>query len=302
MGTTVTPQQGRKRGRRGKRIVIVLVVLLGLLVGADFAAAAFAEHTVSQQAREQLGLAQDPAVTVHGFPFATQALSGEYDHISVSADGVPVQDVLRDVSLSAELRDVKAPLSDLAGGNVQAITIGDLEAQVTLKASDIARVPPLTNIEDLRIDPSSESYVRNGEGTDPDAGNATDDGEGGSGADGEGDQQQDDSTAGVRLAGKVQIAGERMEIFAFAIIELDGTTIRITPHRLQFGNDQETTVVPKDVQRALLPNFEADINTGQLPFTVTPTAVHVDSGSITVKGEATNVRFSSTGTPAPTRQ
>lgn len=301
MGTAVTQSNRSKSGRRGKRIVIVLVVLLGLLVGADFAAAAFAEHTVSQQAREQLGLSQDPAVTVHGFPFATQALSGEYDHISLSADGVPVQDVLRDVSLSAELRDVRAPISDLAGGNVQAITIGELEAQVTLKASDIARVPPLTNIEDLRIDPSTESYVRNGEGTDPDASDATEQGDGE--ADGQPDQQdKDDSTAGVRLAGKAQIAGERIEIFAFAIIELDGTTIRITPHRLQFGNDQETTVVPKDVQRALLPHFEADIDTGELPFTVTPTAVRVEPGSITVKGEAKNVSFSSARTQAPTRR
>lgn len=300
MGTAVTQPDRNKSGRRVKRIVIVLVVLLGLLVGADFAAAAFAEHTVSQQARDQLGLSQDPAVTVHGFPFSTQALSGEYDHISLSADGVPVQDILRDVSLSAELRDVQAPISDLAGGNVRAITIGGLEAQVTLKASDIARVPPLTNIEDLRIDPSTESYVRNGEGTDPEDGTGNQDD---SGADGEQEQQeQDDSTAGVRLAGKAQIAGERIEIFAFAIIELEGTTIRITPHRLQFGNDQETTVVPKDVQRALLPNFEADINTGELPFTVTPTAVRVDPGSITVKGEAKNVSFSSTRTQAFARQ
>ncbi|PXY32685.1 LmeA family phospholipid-binding protein [Prauserella muralis] len=290
-----------------RRLVIVLAVLLGLLVAADFGVAAFAEHTVSQKAREQLGLAQDPAVTIHGFPFTTQALAGEYDHITVSANGVPVEDLLDDVTIRAELRNVTAPLSDLTSGNVDAITIGDLEGQVTLKASDIADVPPLTNIEDLRIEPSSESYVRNGEGTGEGSEGSDGSGDsgdsGGSGADsGSGDsgdsnsqqEQQDDSTAGVRLSGKVQIAGEKIEIFAFAMIELEGSTIRITPHRLQFGNDQETTVVPREVQRALLPNFEADINTGGLPFTVTPTAVRVESGSITMKGEATNVTFSGT--------
>lgn len=269
-----------------KRIIIVLVVLAGLLVGADFAVAAFAEHTVSQKAREQMGLDNDPNVNIHGFPFTTQALSGQYDHITVAADGVPVQDVLRDVSINAELYDVTAPLSDLRAGNVDNITIGEVEGQVTLKASDIAHVPPLTKIDNLRIDPSSKSYVHHGE--DEDSAEADGNGpEAGNGAD-----QEDESTAGVRLAGEVSIAGKELEIFAFAIIELDGTTIRITPHRLQYGDDQETTVVPQEVQQALLPDFEADINTGHLPFTVTPKAISVAPGSITVKGQARDVTFS----------
>ncbi|PWV81915.1 Protein of unknown function [Prauserella marina] len=272
----------RKGGRRARKIIVIVVVLLGLLVGADFAAAAFAEHTVSQKAREQLSLSEDPAVTIHGFPFATQAISGDYGHITVSADGVPVEDILSDVSIRAELRNVTAPLSDLTSGNVDSINIGDLEGQITLKASDIAKVKPLDNIEDLRIDPSSESYVRNGEGTESDTAE---------GSSSEEEEDNKDSTAGVRISGKLQIAGEQVEIFAFAMIELQDTTIRITPHRLQFGNDKETTVVPAEVQERLLPNFEADINTGDLPFTVTPTAIRVDPGSLTISGEAKDVTF-----------
>ncbi|OQO93260.1 hypothetical protein B1813_13195 [Saccharomonospora piscinae] len=252
-------------------------MLAGLLVGADFAAATYAEHTVSQKAREQLGLSQDPAVTIHGFPFATQALAGEYGHISLSADGVGVQQ-LRDLSVRADLHDVDAPLSDLTSGNVSDIAIGRLTGEITLKASDIAGVAPLTNIDDLSIEPSSKAYVLHGEGVDDErAAQIDDDG--------------DDSSEGVRLSGKVDVAGERIEIFAFAMIELEGTTIRITPHRLQFGNDQETTVVPDEVQQALLPNFEADINAGEMPFTVTPTAIRVESGSLTLHGEARDVTF-----------
>ncbi|TLW93937.1 DUF2993 domain-containing protein [Saccharomonospora piscinae] len=252
-------------------------MLVGLLVGADFAAATYAEHTVSQKAREQLGLSQDPAVTIHGFPFTTQALAGEYGHIALSADGVAVQQ-LRDLSVRADLHDVDAPLSDLTSGNVSDIAIGRLTGEITLKASDIAGVAPLTNIDDLSIEPSSKAYVLHGEGVDDErAAQIDDDG--------------DDSSEGVRLSGKVDVAGERIEIFAFAMIELEGTTIRITPHRLQFGNDQETTVVPDEVQQALLPNFEADINAGEMPFTVTPTAIRVESGSLTLHGEARDVTF-----------
>ncbi len=271
-----------------KRTVIVLVVLLGLLVGADFAAAAFAEHTVSRKSAEQLGLTNDPAVTIHGFPFTTQAMSGEYDRISLSADGVPVQD-LQDVSIDAELHDVTAPLSDLTAGDVSDVVIDRLNGRITLKESDIARVAPLTNIDDLRIEPSSERYVRHGEdGSDEGSGQGGRGGGPDSGADA---ADTDDATAGIRLSGKADIAGERIEIFTFAMIELDGTTIRIDPRRIQFGNDRETTVVPEAVQEKLLPQFEADINAGRMPFTVTPTAVSVASGSITLHGEAENVSF-----------
>ena len=89
-----------------------------------------------------------------------------------------------------------------------------------LKASDIARVAPLTNIDDLRIEPSSKAYVLHGEGVDEER-------------EAQVEEDTDDSTAGVRLSGKADVAGERIEIFAFAMIELEGTTIRITPHRLR---------------------------------------------------------------------
>ncbi|KAA9161168.1 DUF2993 domain-containing protein [Amycolatopsis acidicola] len=259
--------------------MVSLVVLVGVLVAADFGLAAYAEHTVSQKAREQLKLTDDPSVTIHGFPFTTQAVSGDYSHISLSASGVPIQD-LKDVAVNAELNDVTAPLSDLLNGNTDAIKIGKLQAQVTIKASDIARIDPLTKIEDLRIEPSSVEYVQTGqEAADSDS-TATN------------SEDQDKSKAGIRVSGNVQIAGQKIEIFCFAMIELHGTSIDIVPQRLQYGNDKETTVVPQAVQKALLPNFKASIDTGSLPFEVTPTAVQVNSGSVTIKGEAQDVAFS----------
>lgn len=275
---TASPAAAKRRGRRTRRIVISLLVLVAVLVGADFGLAAFAEHTVSQKAREQLQLTEDPSVTIHGFPFTTQAISGDYRHISLSASGVPIKD-LKDVGINAELQDVTAPLSDLVNGNTDAIKIGKLQAQVTIKASDIAKIDPLTKIEDLRIEPSSIQYVQTGQ-------EATDS----SGATKE--EDQDKSKAGIRLSGNVQIGGQQLEIFCFALIELHGTSIEIVPTRLQYGNDKETTVVPQSVQKALLPNFKASIDTGSLPFEVTPTAVNVNSGSVTIKGEAQNVTFS----------
>src|SRR4030081_121376 len=116
-----TDRTSKPRGRRAKKLIVVLVVLAGLLVGADFGLAAFAEHTISQKARDQLKLANDPSVTITGFPFTTPALSGDYSHITVYAAGVRVNDTLRDVELNAELRNVTAPLSDLLAGNAKTI-------------------------------------------------------------------------------------------------------------------------------------------------------------------------------------
>ena len=278
--STVSPDVAKRRGRRTRRILISLAVLVAVLVGADFGLAAFAAHTVSQKARRQLALSDDPSVTIHGFPFVTQALSGDYNHISLSASGVPIKN-LKDVDVNAELNDVRAPLSDLVAGNTSAINIGKLKAQVTMKASDLAKIDPLTKIEDLRIEPSSVEYVQTGQDS-TDSGGATQDTK---------QQDRDQSKAGIRVSGNVQIAGQKIEIFCFAMIELHGTTIDIVPKRLQYGNDKESTVVPQAVQQALLPNFKAGFDTGDLPFAVTPTGVQVNSGSVTIKGEAQNVTF-----------
>ena len=191
-----------------------------------------------------------------------------------------IQD-LKDVSVNADLNNVSAPLSDLANGNTSAIKIGELEAQVTIKASDLNRVDPLTKIEDLRIYPSSVRYVETGQDSSDGSTTTANNSDG-----------QDQSKAGVRVSGNVQIAGQKIEIFAFALIEVHGTTIDIIPKRLQYGNDKESTVVPQAVQQALLPNFKASFDTGTLPFQVTPKAVQVNDGSVTIKGKAQNVTFS----------
>ncbi|MFD9888355.1 DUF2993 domain-containing protein [Amycolatopsis sp. NPDC059027] len=278
------PDNGR-RGRRIRRWVIALGILILLLVGADFGAAAFAEHTISQKARAQLSLTDDPSVSIHGFPFLTQALSGDYSHITLSAAGLPVGDKLRDVAVNADLKNVTAPLSDLTSGNTKSIKIGDLTAAVTIKAADLARNAPLDKVENLRIEQSTEDYVRNGgesgKSTTPTTTTTTP----------TDSESQDSPTAGVRLSGNVQIAGQKVEIFCFAMIELHGKEISIVPTRLQFGNDKETTIVPAAVQKALLPNFRASISTASLPLSVTPTSVRVDSGSVTIKGKANDVSF-----------
>src|SRR5262249_19904881 len=98
---------GRMAAGRGRRITIVLVVLLvvvgGLLVAADRVAAYAAERTVAREAKQelasqQISAAQDPIVHVYGVPFLTQVVRGKYQKITIdvvqpSAQGVTLDDL-----------------------------------------------------------------------------------------------------------------------------------------------------------------------------------------------------------------
>ncbi|TCP54362.1 DUF2993 family protein [Tamaricihabitans halophyticus] len=273
MTTTVT----KPRPRRGKKkLIISLVVLLGLLVAADFVAATAAEHKVSQTAREQFDLSDDPSVTVHGFPFLYQALTGEYGEISVSAAGVPVADMLRELEINANLRNVEAPLSDLLSGNTNSIVIGEAEGQVKIKASDVGRA---VGVPDLEITPVSERRVRIPEDEDD-----QDDAEAR-------ENEAEDTTAGLRLDGTLGLAGQETEISVFAILTLQEQQVDVQPRRVEISNDEIDTVIPGPVQEQIFNQFSVNLDPGEMPFAVTPTALTAEDGALVVKGTASDVRF-----------
>ncbi|GAA5122862.1 DUF2993 domain-containing protein [Haloechinothrix salitolerans] len=261
-------------------MLVFLVTFGALLVAADFGFAAVAEHQVSQQTREQLNLNDDPAVTIHGFPFTTQALGGEYEHITLSADGVAVRDTLRNLHLIAELRDVTAPLNDVLEGNTDAIEIGELEGKIKIRQRDIGRLIKLPNLD---IEPAAEAYVKSGD--EKDKVSVAD-------LDKRRDAMDDfPETAGVRLAATTRIAGTQTEIVAYGILELTETSVAIEPHRLEIGHENGRTVVPPQVRQNLLPQFRTTISPGSLPFNVRPSGVAVQQGAVIVQGKANNVTF-----------
>lgn len=73
--------------RSFRRVVVVLVVLLGLLVAADRAAAWAAGEVVASQAADELASSNvesaPPEADVGGVPFLTQVVSGEYEDVTL---------------------------------------------------------------------------------------------------------------------------------------------------------------------------------------------------------------------------
>lgn len=110
--------------RRGRKVGIVLLVLVlvlgGALVAADRIAAGQAEDAiakqVSQQSRTQgIETSSEPEVEVGGFPFLTQVLGGRYDEIVIRLRDVRGKEM--SVSrLDVHAIGVNAKASDLMAG------------------------------------------------------------------------------------------------------------------------------------------------------------------------------------------
>lgn len=247
-----------------RRLVIALLVLVGLLVAADFGAAALAESAVSRQMREQIGLADDPAVRINGFSFLLQALSGEYSSVDVDAERIKVGD-LQELEVSAHLTDVTAPLSMLLGSGPKTLRAQEAEGTVRVSAGDLERIFPI--IDKLRIDTVDEDVLQQ----------AIDDGAEASVAD-------INPTRAARLVGKVAMLGSD-EIAVLAVLELSNGQARIVPRDIRFS-DGTPLPIPKEQLAELEKALTRPVNTGALPLQITPTRFRAREGMLELTGTA----------------
>ena len=118
----------RPRKRRGRRLLITLLVFLlllaGLVVALDRFAASYAERRigdeVTAQVASQQATSEKPQVTVKSVPFLTQVLDGRYQEIKIrlnnfagpAGNGRTIKLPLLDV----RARDVLAPFDTLRSG------------------------------------------------------------------------------------------------------------------------------------------------------------------------------------------
>jgi hypothetical protein len=99
-----------------KFLIVLLVVLVAGLIGADRFGESRAEAEVAREVAAQYRLPQQPSVEIGGFPFLTQAIAGEYQRIDVGIDEYTQQGIsVRDVRI--RLDGLHAPLSDLLRGD-----------------------------------------------------------------------------------------------------------------------------------------------------------------------------------------
>ena len=244
-----------------KKLAIVLVVLIGLLVAADFGAAAVAEYQVSKRLRGHLDLPDDPAVRVNGFPFLTQAFGGDYREVEVTADRVTVAR-LRDIGVEATLHHVRVPFSDLVSGSADTVRVDEVVGRVRIQASALGE---LINVDDLVVENVSDRDRPAGAPALPD--NA------------------------VKLIGTADVLGQRLKVSVIGSLDLVGGQIQVTAHDVEVDGQELPTATVQTVLRL----FTTRLDPGALPFTVTPTSVTADNGALVVEGTARDVVLNSGG-------
>ncbi|MFV2172067.1 DUF2993 domain-containing protein [Actinomadura sp. LOL_016] len=140
-----------------KALVVLLVLVVGGLIAADRIGVRIAQDEIARQVAAQEGLARQPDVTIHGIPFLTQAVGGEYDHIEVLIGEYTEQDVTLS-GVRVDMRGVRAPLSEIANGNTANVTARTATASAVIPYSVIEERAPkeveglAPKGEDLEVD------------------------------------------------------------------------------------------------------------------------------------------------------
>lgn len=247
-------------------------MLVGLLVAADFGAAALAESAVSREMRGRLGLADDPSVRINGFPFLTQALTGTYPSIDVDAQRIAAGP-FKQLELSAQLRDVQAPLSMLLGSGTKSVHVDGATGTVQVDATDIARIVP--QLKKPRIETVDETALKDlvEKGADPGVANL-------------------DPKKTARIVGTVDALGQEAEVAAIVTLELGGGKATLVPQDVRRA-DGKPLPIPAVAQRELRKQFAKSLDTGALPLNVEPTGFTVKDGTLAISGTASDLTIGS---------
>jgi hypothetical protein len=140
----------RRRRHRGRGLVITLIVLIGLLIAADFGAKAYAESAIASKI-DSSGLGTKPSVSIEGFPFLTQVAARNLKQIDISASNFSVKQVVIS-SLNATATGVR-PNASFSGATISQIN-GTVVVSFTT-VTNLVPVPGLTVTADPADGPNA---------------------------------------------------------------------------------------------------------------------------------------------------
>lgn len=264
--TTAPVPDGLGKNDVVRKLIIGLVCLVGLVVVVDFGAAAYSEFRVSRALREGGSLTADPEVTIHGFPFLTQAWNGRYDNVEIRAQQVEA-DMIGEVTIEATLNGVSVPASALVDGSVHTVPVDYLEGRMKIDATDLGK---FLGIPDLQVSapPASKSDGTGGSGG---SGATTDDG-------------------GIVLTGTVPVGPLQTAVSVQADLVLRGEQLMIVATDFNFGPEDEAEfTVPAPLRQQVLDRFTKTIDPQSLPFGIMPTDVYAQGSQIVIEGTGENL-------------
>jgi hypothetical protein len=136
-----------------------IIVFVILLVVADRVAVRVAQEKIANVVQDDADLRVKPHVVVHGFPFLTQAVAGNYKRITVTANDLfgsvaSGTETGNGATLVLDLHSVKVPLSKVITSDVHAVTVSDLDGEVDASFADLASA---AHIPGLTLTPASQA-------------------------------------------------------------------------------------------------------------------------------------------------
>ena len=136
-----------------------VVVVLALLLLADRAGAALAARSIAEQVRASSALEARPDVDITGFPFLTQALTGQYERIEVAAADVPAGDLVLS-RLDATLYGARVPLSDALRQDVERVPAERVTALGLVEYVELAQS---YEGQELSVEPEGDQVLLTGD-------------------------------------------------------------------------------------------------------------------------------------------
>lgn len=127
---------GRHGPRRGIRLLVALLIVLGILVVVDRVAVRVAESQIAARVQDSQSLTGRPDVAILGFPFLTQVLRGRYKQATATVSGLE-RDGLRLTEIRIDAEGVRVDLGDLLSGTVDTVPVDHASGSVLVSYEDL---------------------------------------------------------------------------------------------------------------------------------------------------------------------
>jgi LmeA-like phospholipid-binding len=142
MAQQIVPARRRRISGKVWALIIVPLVILGILFGIDRAAAAITASAIAAKIQSS-GFPVEPSVSVEGFPFLTQLISGHLDGVTITAPSVPAGPVT--TSINARATGITL------GANYQSGTIAHVTGTGLIAFSGLANLAAHEGVPGLKV-------------------------------------------------------------------------------------------------------------------------------------------------------
>jgi LmeA-like phospholipid-binding len=142
------------------RLIIAVGIIAALGYVGDRIAAHVAADRIATIVKTDAGLARSPHVTVTGFPFVTQALSGHYRRIDVTATDIFNSGQPPGAVLHLDFADVRIPLSTVLSGNITSVRVATVSGTVAIPLANLQAAAGVPGLSILSGVPGSADEIK----------------------------------------------------------------------------------------------------------------------------------------------